>query len=247
MKRYLPFVIVAGVALAALGSGRCSIGQSDRSSKLFPQATASLEKANRISAHSRQSDAPVTLEGFGDFQSMLGAGAENYEHNAQRESYFLSKLFTKARKLHTRALKNRQTLPASLEHRIAAMCTDSVSLFPATLLLAGIAWSCVALPDRASLRCQARLMQPGDNYKRQISFHRMAEERKTSAQRVKSSKSAAGVINGRRQLHTVCWDWHNMPHRFKKRCEDAFALQPHFVRILTSASAGVIRDQRVFS
>jgi protein-disulfide isomerase len=69
MKRYLPFVIVAVVALLTLGSGIMLY----RAKQLpITKATADVsaaEKEPNKSLHALgESDAPVTLEEFGDFQ-----------------------------------------------------------------------------------------------------------------------------------------------------------------------------------
>src|SRR5881397_3604146 len=70
MKRYLPFVIVAGVALAALGSG-AMLYRAKRPQQLqaIPASNNVAGKSDTESVHIRGNpDAPVTLEEFGDFQ-----------------------------------------------------------------------------------------------------------------------------------------------------------------------------------
>jgi protein-disulfide isomerase len=69
MKRYLPFVIVAAVALAALGSG-AMLYRAKRSQLLsMPKSKSVSGKSGAESMHIRGNpDAPVTLEEFGDFQ-----------------------------------------------------------------------------------------------------------------------------------------------------------------------------------
>src|SRR5947199_5791222 len=68
MKRYLPFVIVAAVALATLGSG-AMLYRAKRSQLLSISANKVLSGKNDKSIHIRGNpDAPVTLEEFADFQ-----------------------------------------------------------------------------------------------------------------------------------------------------------------------------------
>jgi protein-disulfide isomerase len=69
MKRYLPFVIVIGVALTTLGSGTLLYRAKRQQLKNIPESEGVLAKTNTDSAHIRGNpDAPVTLEEFGDFQ-----------------------------------------------------------------------------------------------------------------------------------------------------------------------------------
>jgi len=69
MKRYLPFVIVIGVALTTLGSGTLLYRAKRQQLKNLPESESVLAKTNGDSAHIRGNpDAPVTLEEFGDFQ-----------------------------------------------------------------------------------------------------------------------------------------------------------------------------------
>jgi len=68
MKRYLPFVIVLGVALVTLGSGAVLYRAKRPQVKNIPD-TQSVSAGTDSSAHIRgKPDAPVTLEEFGDFQ-----------------------------------------------------------------------------------------------------------------------------------------------------------------------------------
>src|SRR5215510_8951615 len=68
MKRYLPFVIVFGVALVTLGSGTMLYRAKLPQVKNIPD-TQSVSAGSDSSAHIRgKPDAPVTLEEFGDFQ-----------------------------------------------------------------------------------------------------------------------------------------------------------------------------------
>ncbi len=69
MKRYLPFVIVIGVALTTLGSGTLLYRAKRQQLKNIPESESVLTKTNTAPAHIRGNpDAPVTLEEFGDFQ-----------------------------------------------------------------------------------------------------------------------------------------------------------------------------------
>jgi len=69
MKRYLPFVIVAGVALAALGSGAMLYRAKQPQLHAIPPSNSVVGKSDTESMHIRGNpNAPVTLEEFGDFQ-----------------------------------------------------------------------------------------------------------------------------------------------------------------------------------
>src|SRR6266516_749247 len=69
MKRYLPFVIVAAVALAALGSGAMLYRAKRPQLLSIPENKSVSGKSGAKSMHIRGNpDAPVTLEEFGDFQ-----------------------------------------------------------------------------------------------------------------------------------------------------------------------------------
>ena len=71
MTRYLPFVIVAGVALVALGSGAILYRAKRQQQQLrpIPENKAVSGTTDAESLHIRGNpDAPVTLEEFGDFQ-----------------------------------------------------------------------------------------------------------------------------------------------------------------------------------
>ena len=68
MKRYLPFVIVAVVALATIGSG-AMLYRAKRPQILSISENKTPGKGETESAHIRGNpDAPVTLEEYGDFQ-----------------------------------------------------------------------------------------------------------------------------------------------------------------------------------
>jgi protein-disulfide isomerase len=69
MKRYLPFVIVAGVALVALGSGAMLYRAKRPQLHAIPADNSIAGKTDTESLHIRGNpNAPVTLEEFGDFQ-----------------------------------------------------------------------------------------------------------------------------------------------------------------------------------
>ena len=69
MKRYLPFVIVAVIALATLGSGAMLYRAKRPQLLTIPEDKTLSGKSDAESMHIRgNSDAPVTLEEFGDFQ-----------------------------------------------------------------------------------------------------------------------------------------------------------------------------------
>jgi protein-disulfide isomerase len=68
MKRYLPFIIVAVVALATIGSG-AMLYHAKRPHLLSIPEDKVVGKSKTESAHIRGNpDAPVTLEEYGDFQ-----------------------------------------------------------------------------------------------------------------------------------------------------------------------------------
>ena len=69
MKRYLPFVIVAAVALATLASGTMLYRAKRLPAPTFARNSVASEVGGGESVHARgDSDAPVTLVEFGDFQ-----------------------------------------------------------------------------------------------------------------------------------------------------------------------------------
>jgi Protein-disulfide isomerase len=68
MKRYLPFIIVVGVALVTFGSGTMLYRAKRPQVKNIPEGQSVAAKSD-ASAHVRGNpDAPVTLEEFADFQ-----------------------------------------------------------------------------------------------------------------------------------------------------------------------------------
>ena len=69
MKRYLPFVIVIGIALATFGSGAMLYRVKHEQLQAMPQDKAVSANTGSEAMHIRGNpDAPVTLEEFGDFQ-----------------------------------------------------------------------------------------------------------------------------------------------------------------------------------
>jgi protein-disulfide isomerase len=69
MKRYLPFVIVAVIALATLGSGAMLYRAKRPQLLTIPEDKTLSGKSDAESMHIRGNpDAPVTLEEFGDFE-----------------------------------------------------------------------------------------------------------------------------------------------------------------------------------
>jgi protein-disulfide isomerase len=69
MKRYLPFVIVALVALATIGSGAMLYRAKRPHLSAIPEDKTLSAKSDAESPHIRGNpDAPVTLEEYGDFQ-----------------------------------------------------------------------------------------------------------------------------------------------------------------------------------
>src|SRR5437867_1200936 len=69
MKRYLPFIIVGGIALATIGSGAMLYRAKRPQLLTIPEEKILPGKDGAESVHVRGNpDAPVTLEEFGDFQ-----------------------------------------------------------------------------------------------------------------------------------------------------------------------------------
>jgi protein-disulfide isomerase len=69
MKRYLPFAIVASIALGTLGSGALLYQAKRPHLRAIPESKAVSGKSDTESMHVRGNpDAPVTLEEFADFQ-----------------------------------------------------------------------------------------------------------------------------------------------------------------------------------
>src|SRR5213592_110162 len=69
MKRYLPFIIVGGIALATIGSGAMLYRAKRPQLLTIPEEKILPGKGGAESVHVRGNpEAPVTLEEFGDFQ-----------------------------------------------------------------------------------------------------------------------------------------------------------------------------------
>ena len=69
MKRYLPFIIVVGIALATFGSGAMLYHAKHPQLQAIPEDKAVPANSGAESIHIRGNpNAPVTLEEFGDFQ-----------------------------------------------------------------------------------------------------------------------------------------------------------------------------------
>jgi len=69
MKRYLPFVIVVGVALGTFGSGAMLYRVKHSQLQAMPENTALSANSGSEPMHIRGNpEAPVTLEEYGDFQ-----------------------------------------------------------------------------------------------------------------------------------------------------------------------------------
>ena len=69
MKRYLPFVIIVGVALGTFGSGAMLYRAKHPQLQAMPEEKALSGNSGAESMHIRGNpDAPVTMEEFGDFQ-----------------------------------------------------------------------------------------------------------------------------------------------------------------------------------
>ena len=68
MKRYLPFVIVFGVALVTLGSGTMLYRAKRPQVKNIPESQSVSAKSDTLAHVRGKPDAPVTLEEFADFQ-----------------------------------------------------------------------------------------------------------------------------------------------------------------------------------
>lgn len=69
MKRYLPFIIIGGIAIGTLGSGAMLYWAKRPHLLVIPEDKIADGKGDADSMHIRGNpDAPVTLEEFGDFQ-----------------------------------------------------------------------------------------------------------------------------------------------------------------------------------
>jgi protein-disulfide isomerase len=86
MKRYLPFVIVAIVAIATLGSGAMLYHSRRETLAAIPVTKAFAAKSGAESPHVRGNpDAPVTLEEFGDFQCPPCGGFASFSEQLLKE------------------------------------------------------------------------------------------------------------------------------------------------------------------
>jgi protein-disulfide isomerase len=86
MKRYLPFVIVAAVALASLGSGAMLYRAKRSQLRSIPQNSSLSSKGETESLHIRGNpNAPVTLEEFGDFQCPPCSNFADFGHELLKE------------------------------------------------------------------------------------------------------------------------------------------------------------------
>ncbi len=68
MKRYLPFVIVVGVALVTFGSGTMLYHAKHPQVKNIPESQSVTAKSDTLAHVRGNPEAPVTLEEFADFQ-----------------------------------------------------------------------------------------------------------------------------------------------------------------------------------
>jgi protein-disulfide isomerase len=86
MKRYLPFIIVAVVALATLGSGAMLYRANRPQLVAIPEDKKLAGKIGEGSMHIRGNpDAPVTLEEFADFQCPPCGSFSVFVHDLMKE------------------------------------------------------------------------------------------------------------------------------------------------------------------
>jgi protein-disulfide isomerase len=86
MKRYLPFIIVAVVALATLGSAAILYRANRPKLVAIPEDKKLAGKSGDGSMHIRGNpDAPVTLEEFGDFQCPPCGSFSAFVHELMKE------------------------------------------------------------------------------------------------------------------------------------------------------------------
>jgi protein-disulfide isomerase len=120
MKRYLPFVIVAAVALIALGSGAILYRAKRQQQQLrpIPEDKALSETTDPKSVHIRGNpNAPVTLEEFGDFQCPPCGSFATYSEQLLKE--YDSRL---------RIVFRNFPLPAHEHAREAALAAEAAGL-----------------------------------------------------------------------------------------------------------------------
>jgi protein-disulfide isomerase len=86
MKRYLPFIIVGGIALVTLASGAMLYWAKRPQLLTIPADKTMSGKGDAESMHIRGNpDAPVTLEEFGDFQCPPCAGIAGFLDALEKE------------------------------------------------------------------------------------------------------------------------------------------------------------------
>jgi protein-disulfide isomerase len=118
MKRYLPFIIVAGIALATLGSGAMLYRAKRPELKSIPGDKALSGKSDAKAMHIRGNpDAPVTLEEFGDFQCPPCSSFADFGHELLKE--YDSRL---------RIVFRNFPLPAHEHAREAALAAEAAGL-----------------------------------------------------------------------------------------------------------------------
>jgi protein-disulfide isomerase len=118
MKRYLPFAIVAVVALVTFGSGAMLYRAKLPQLKNIPESQRLSAKTGADSAHIRGNpDAPVTLEEFGDFQCPPCGQFAGFVHELLKE--YDSKL---------RIVFRNFPLPAHKHAREAAQAAEAAGL-----------------------------------------------------------------------------------------------------------------------
>ena len=108
MKRYLPFVIIAAVAVLAVGAGAMLYRAKRHPLADAGAAPASVGKIDEKTAHVRGGpDAPVTLEEFGDFEcptcSLVASVIQNIEHEYRPRLRVVFRNFPL--KMHSHALE----------------------------------------------------------------------------------------------------------------------------------------------
>src|SRR5207248_6423573 len=118
MKRYLPFVIVAAVALATLVSGAMLYRAKRLPALTIPENSAAPGASGAESGHVRgRSDAPVTIIEFGDFQCPPCANLSEPINQLERD--YRSRL---------RIIFRHFPLPNHQHAREAALASEAASL-----------------------------------------------------------------------------------------------------------------------
>jgi protein-disulfide isomerase len=113
MKRYLPFLIVAAVALITFGAGWMLFR-----AKRLPAPTAAVKDSPSREMHVRgEADAPVTLEEFGDFECPPCSIMSGAIHQLEKE--YGSKL---------RVIFRQFPLPTHAHAREAALASEAAHL-----------------------------------------------------------------------------------------------------------------------